>query len=192
MALKIVDSYSESNSNGYAAVQRFGDTSNQGLGGVGQSFTGDGGVLNSVKFYLSKVGTITGNAFVYIYEHSGTFGSSSVPTGSPLATSDAFDVSALTTSNELITFNFSGANKITLSNGTKYVVTIQYTGGSWPSNYISVGYDTSSSSHSGNICVYINSGSAWFAGSAEDACFYVYADSGYGVSPSPLPTHFNL
>jgi hypothetical protein len=189
MALKIVDSYSELNVNSYTGVQSFGDTNNQGLGGIGQSFTGDGGVLNSVKFYLSKGGTITGNAFVYIYEHSGTFGSSSVPTGSPLATSDAFDVSALTTSATLITFNFSGANKITLSNGTKYVVTIQYTGGSWPSNYIAVGQEAISSSHPGNICFYINSISRWGVDPETDVCFYVYAD---GPSSSPLPTHFNL
>ena len=153
MALKIVDSYSELNVNSYTQVQGFGDTDNRGLGGVGQSFTGDGGVLNSVKFYLSKGGTITGNAFAYIYEHSGTFGSSSVPTGSPWQHL-RFDVSVLTTSDELITFNFSGANKITLSNGTKYVVTIQYTGGSWLSNYIAVGQEAISSSHPGNMLLY--------------------------------------
>ena len=61
---------------------------------VGQSFTGNGLILNSAEFYLKKKGSPTGNAVVKIYAHSGTYGTSSVPTGSALATSDNFDVSA--------------------------------------------------------------------------------------------------
>ena len=114
----IVDSYSETNK---SQVNGFGSPTFQGYG---QSFTGDGGTLNSSKFYLEKRELPTGNIVSKVYAHSGTFGTSSVPTGSALATSDNVDVSTLGLL-ALVTFTFSGANKITLTNGTKYVVTVE-------------------------------------------------------------------
>ncbi len=99
--MAIVDSYSESNhSNVYASLYNGFFTK------FGQSFTGDGKILDSCKFYLKKVGSPTGMAVATIYAHTGTFGNGGKPTGSPLATSDNFDVSTLTVSNQLITFNF--------------------------------------------------------------------------------------
>lgn len=162
---QIIDSYSETNQNTSAADYA-----------EGQSFTGDGGILNSAKFYLKKAGSPTGSAYAKIYAHSGTFGTSSVPTGSPLATSGAFDISTLTTSFQLITFTFTGANKITLTNGTKYIVTLEFSGytPSYP-NYVWTGIDTSSPTHGGNLC-YKDSGGSWNAVSAYDTCFYVYKD----------------
>ena len=73
MALKIVDSYSESNQNNLANSQ---DSSSW----HGQSFTGDGGTLDSVKFYLKKTGSPTGNVVVKhvlgaTYEKMGKLGS---------------------------------------------------------------------------------------------------------------------
>jgi len=172
----IIDSYSESNAdNGGTSAQQ------------GQSFTGDGGVLNFSKFSMSKIGSPTGTAVVKIYAHSGTFGTSSVPTGSPLATSGTFDVSTLTTSSQLITFTFSGGEKITLINGTKYVVTLEISEyiSSWP-DYVVLDLDAFAPSHAGNYS-YV-SGENWTFGT-WDLCFYVYKDAeSSSLSPSASPS----
>jgi len=170
----IVDSYSESNYVGTSSLLYSAQSK------VGQSFTGDGGILSSAKFYLRKVGSPTGNAVVKIYAHTGTFGSSSMPTGTSLATSDTFDVSTLTTANQLINFNFSGANKIQLIDETKYVVVIEYSGGD-ASSYILVGLDATSPTHDGNYY------STYGASSSVDTCFYVYADDTDSIV-GPFPT----
>lgn len=159
----IVDSYSESNRNT--------DTAGPNRG---QSFTGDGGVLNSAKFYLYKAGSPTGNSRAKIYAHSGTFGTSSIPTGSALATSDDIDISTFSTSQQLVTFTFSGANKITLDNGTKYIVVIEIDYTPSDPNYIWIGLDTSSPSHNGNYSFF--SSGTWTPDSSIDMCFYVYKD----------------
>lgn len=166
LALTLVQSYSESNyGNDYSVF-----TGN--LNATSQSFTGNGGVLNSVKFYLYKAGSPTGNATVKIYAHTGTYGTSSVPTGSVLATSDNFDVSTLTGSITLITFNFTGANKITLTNGTYYTATYNWSGGD-ASNKTVFGADATSPTGGGNFA--FNDGS-WTAFSGSDAIYYIYSD----------------
>lgn len=52
----------------------------------------------------------------------------------------------------MVTFTFSGANQITLTNGTNYVVTFEYPDGTnFPSVLsVDVGYDSSSPTHGGN------------------------------------------
>lgn len=138
---------------------------------LGQSFTGDGGTLYSAKFRLNKVGSPTGNVYAKIYAHSGTFGTSSVPTGSALAVSDAIDASTLPSSEDYIEFIFSGANKITLTNTTKYVLVINYTGGD-SSNYVRL-TESLTTGHAGNFCYYAG---MWFYDSGQDLVFYVYKD----------------
>jgi len=173
----IVDSYSESNCGGYYQMSSNADDSM----GCGQSFTGDGGVLNSVKFYLKKITSITGTAYVKIYAHTGTFGTSSLPTGSALAISDVFDVSTLTTSFQLITFTFTGAEKITLTNETKYIATFEYQDDG--TNVMAFGVDYTGN-HNGNFCRSIEDLVSWEVNNpAHDACFYVYGES----YASPLP-----
>ncbi len=175
----IDDSYSESFSPTSFQLNSGGATQ-----GIGQSFTGDGNALNSAKFYIKKFGSPTGNAVVKVYTHSGTFGTSSVPTGAALATSANFDVSTLTTSFQLISFSFSGGNKIALTNGTKYVVTIEYSGGDG-SNALIVGADGTTLGHAGNKVGY--NGSSWAAQSTFDVPFYVYT-----VSPALLNKYSNV
>jgi len=170
---QIVDSYSESNYYGEQSVH--GDATQQD----GQSFLADGGILNSCQFYVRKRGLPTGNVYAKIYAHSGTFGSSSIATGSPLAVSDALDVSAIPTERALITLTFSGANKITLTNGAYYVVVFEYLGGD-SLNCPEVGYDSSSPTAPGNNCLYYYG--SWHAQSEVDAIFYVYKDD--VVSPT--------
>ena len=137
---------------------------------VGQSFTSTGGELNSAAFFLSKTGAPTGNAVVKIYAHTGTYGTSSLPTGSALAASDNFDVSTLGTSIALTEIAFSGANRITLESATNYVVTFEWSGGD-SSNYVTIARDATPE-HSGNAVGYI--ASAWATYPTRDTVFYVY------------------
>ena len=167
----VVDSYSESNYSGggysvYSALPEYA-----------QSFTGNGNTLDSAKFYLKKVGSPTGNVYAKIYAHTGTFGSGGTPTGSALAVSDAVDVSTIGTSNALQTFSFSGANRITLANGTHYCVVISYSGGTAGVDFIIAGYDFTSPTHAGNAAYYDTS---WHA-TSPDICFYVYGVGSTGA-----------
>lgn len=165
----IIDSYVEANQNTSVSFDTTGAGSNDS---VGQSFTGDGSTLGSVDLYLTKIGSPTGTLTAYIYAHSGTFGSSSVPTGAALATSTTYDVSNLTGSFQLINFLFTGDDQITLTNTTKYVVVVTISGGSSDSsNRPNWGADSSSPTHDGNTSRNIND--TWAAISTFDQIFYV-------------------
>ena len=164
----IIDSYSESNSNANVVIREGVQLS------IGQSFTANNSVLSSCKFYLQKTGSPTGNATATIYAHSGTYGTDSIPTGSALATSENIDVSTFPISNQLIEFTFTGENKITLTNETYYIVTVNYSGGD-SSNCIYLGEDTSSPTSSGNYCQYTTE-LGWVGVGSFAACFYVYGD----------------
>lgn len=165
----IIDSYSETNQSSQGGVRN-------GYSGDGQSFAcGVSGYnLTSVKFYVKKTGSPTGNYYAELYAHTGTYGTSSQPTGSPLATSDTLDVSALTTSFQLKELTFSGAQQYALVNGTKYFIAIRYTGGD-ASNYLLVGGDDTSPTHGGNRD-WLTDPSTWNVASGVDVCFYVYGD----------------
>jgi hypothetical protein len=165
MATFVVDSYSESNNDGYQSLFNGSYTI------AGQSFTALAGLLNSAKFHLYKEGSPTGNMTAYLYAHSGTYGTSSVPTGSALATSGTVSIATLSASYTLVTFTFTGTNKYRLVKNTYYVITVQYGGGD-VSNRLRVGFDGSSPTHSGNGSRYQSS---WGA-IGQDLCFYVYAD----------------
>ncbi len=167
----IVDSYSESNCNWEFYL---GDGSQMDFFyEVGQSFTGNGNCLDSIKVYIKKYGTPTGNLYAYIYNHTGTYGTSSLPTGTAIATSDAVNVASLTTSFALVEFVFSGENRIDLEKDTHYIFTISYPTASGISNFVIVGVDDSSPEHEGNLV--LRSGS-WVANSSDDMCFYVYGE----------------
>jgi hypothetical protein len=159
------DSYSETNQNATAALNNI-------TKGWSQSFTATGGNLKSAKFYLSKSASPTGNATAKLYNHSGTYGTSSKPTGAALATSDNFDVSTLTGSLQLITFTFSGTTPPFLVPSQTYVITIEYSGGS-ATNIVNVGYD-STPAHGGNEANQDLGTGNWSTGGAGDLIFYVY------------------
>lgn len=171
----VVDSYDVTDSGDYGSID---DTTNS----FAQSFTSTNQtILDSAKFYLAKHSSPTGSAYAKIYAHSGTYGTNSVPTGSVLATSDAFDVSTLSTSMQLITFNFTGANRITLNASTYYEVVIYYNLGD-STNYLKV-FRKSDGLHSGNFSYY---DSIWETDPTIDLNFYVYGDnSGGGATPTP-------
>jgi hypothetical protein len=165
----LVDSYSETNQGSFRQLD------SQDQFATGQTFVGDGAVLDSAKFYLLKTGAPSGNATARLYALTGTPGTDATPTGAALATSDNFDVTTLTGSYALITFSFSGANRVTLTNGTNYCIACYFTGGN-ASNYVRIGIDLSSPTHAGNE-FYTSDGTNWTADSTIDAVFYLYSAS---------------
>jgi hypothetical protein len=108
-------------------------------------------VLSTAKFRLSKQGSPTGTICAKIYAHSGTYGTSSVPTGSALATSANVDVATLTAGSAWVDFAFTGADAITLSASTNYCIALEFTStSSNASNYVKVGLDATSPGYGGN------------------------------------------
>jgi hypothetical protein len=121
--------------------------------GAAQSFIANSTkYLTKAKFYLDKDGSPTGNAYAKIYNITGTHGSTAIPTGSPIATSDAFNVATLTTSFAWITFNFTGNNRVLLSKNNKYAIALEFSGGN-ASNYIEFTSQFNGDTHAGNMSV---------------------------------------
>jgi hypothetical protein len=161
--VSILDSYSESLQNDYEILS-VGNTQGQC-----QSFTSPGATITSCKFFLQRGGSPTGNITANIYAHSGTFGTSSLPTGSPLATSTAIDVSTIGDGIfYLITFTFPTPLVTTAG---YYCVTVEFPDGD-SENYIWVGNVNNGHSHAGNLS-YMASGN-WYVNPASDICFYCY------------------
>jgi len=160
-------SYSESNSDSTTSLNSTGKV------GIGQSFSGGamgGNVLTSVKFYLKKTLAPTGNAVAKIYATTGTHGSSAIPTGAALASSDNFNVATLTGALALTTLTFSGANQIELDSNQTYFLSLEYSGGD-ATNTVDVGYDGSAPTHAGNYADL--TGTTWTAQAGRDVVFCV-------------------
>lgn len=177
----LVDSYSEENTD-----YDWWISTSWNIDQVGQTFTGDGNYLESCKFNLKKYGLPTGDLTAYVYNHTGTWGSTGVPTGDPIATSGTYNIADLTTSYQLITFTFTGANQVLLENGVHYAVVVGYDGGD-TTNYLIMGFDNTSPTHDGNGCQRLNSTEVWEEiTEGKDFSFYVYGES--GLSPGVSDT----
>lgn len=162
-SFELADSYAEANQSTVIGMYTALFT------GVSQSFTGDGYPINSVKFYLSKTGSPTGNVTAKLYASTGTHGSTAKPTGATLASSNSIDASTLTTSLALYEFTF--ATPYTGANGTVYCITIEYTGGT-SANKVNVGSDNTSPTHSGNSATLFSPD--WTSSATSDIIFYLY------------------
>jgi hypothetical protein len=138
--------------------------------------------ITSAKFFLKKFGAPTGVSLVAkVYAHSGTFGTSSVATGGALATSEAIDVSKLTTTYAETELRFLGDQRIALSASTNYVIALEYSGGD-ASNYVQV-RGAAAGSSPGNLATFAGS---WAATAAADLSHKVFAaPTLYGV-PSAI------
>lgn len=173
----LIDSYSESN---YSTLEGVYGGSVEGLA---QSFTGVAKKITSCKFYLTKSNNPSGNIYAKLYAHTGTFGISSKPTGPALATSDALDISGVSSATiNLHEFTFSGANQYLMSAATKYCIIIEFTGGN-SNNRLYVGADSSSPTAGGNAAYLFSS--TWYETGSEDMCFYVYGEAA-AVGPTVL------
>jgi len=146
---------------------------------VAQSFTGDGEVIKRVQVYGAKIFSPTGTVTCEIQDHSGTFGTSSVPGGTTLATAvNTIDVTEMPTSPTIMsmTFNFQG---FTTTSGTKYTFVISGVVGAGI-NFVFLNTDTSSPSHGGNLAT--SDGATWTAVSGTDLTFIVNASWGMSVA----------
>lgn len=164
---QICDFYSESNND-----------NSQIMGGTilkfGQCFTGVDGVLNSAKFVVKKTGD-NGTVVVKVYTLIGTFGTNGKPTGDALAVSNTINVSSLSNNFSLVTFTFSGANKINLLN-QHYCLSFESSSGA----SVTVGSSYLSPTHNGNY--FYDYEGTLYASNVVDVCFYVYIDT---ISPFP-------
>lgn len=171
----VIDSYDTANQN---TVAFFLSSPN----GQGESITGDGSKVGKAQFYVQRVGSPTGTAKAFIYAHSGTFGTSSLPTGAALATSDPVNMADPSTSLTLVDFVFSGVEQITLTNATNYVLTLEYQadGSTNGSNKWDVGVDSTSPTHAGNG---MSRSTVTWSTSASDRIFFLYSTPSEAVAP---------
>ena len=167
--VETVDSYSETNwSNNDLALYSGSNLY------CGQSFSSEKRFkLTSCVFYLGKDAGTTGNITASIYQHTGTYGTNSVPTGAALETStNTIDASTLPSgSRSLFTFTFSGS--ITLAANTYYCIVVRRDNTGSVSQRVIVGRAGSSPAHGGNAFQSAD-GSSWTENAARDCCFYVY------------------
>lgn len=177
MVATIVDSYSEANQD--SGVNLFSGSTVR----CGQSFTPSfSGTLDYSQFYLKKIGSPTGTVDSKLYVMlSNLGGNDDVPLSSVIASSSNVLASGITTSYQLITFNFP--DELRLIKGINYVISVEYTAGD-ASNLITVGYDNSAGTHAGNQCTFVGS----WAAVAADTCFYVYGEQ---LSNYSVPRGFN-
>lgn len=134
----------------------------------GQVFTPSSNYqITSIKFYLQKVGSPTGNLTAKIYASNGT-----IPTGSAIITSSAVDVTTISSSYSLITFNVTTDTLI--YTGNNYVVAIE-SDSVQSINYINVGSYFSLSINNGKSCTKFSS-FPWIGNKNMNLCFYIYGD----------------
>jgi hypothetical protein len=158
----VADSYSETH---FTTETDYGSGSS-----FGQSFTAIDGTVDSAKFYLKQNGGLTGDLVAHIYAHSGTFGTSSVPIGAPLATSAPVDAATLGTSYSLVTFVFD--NTVSLAGGQAYVLVLDAVNST--GSYTWVRLERSGiPGHPGNLSSNMGGG-GWNAYAIFDIPFYVY------------------
>lgn len=86
--------------------------------------------ITSASLWTSREGSPTGTVVLKIYNITGTVGTNAKPTGSALATSDSVNLNTFPvwSTTGPISFTFSGANQITLTNGTGYCISAEVSG----------------------------------------------------------------
>jgi len=178
MAETLIDSYSEANVNAEWEILDGVNPTGYLSAGVSFEVTTSGLQISSCKFYLKKYGSPTGNMVAKLYAHSGTFGVSSIGTGSPLATSGGVDASTLSTSYGLVTFTFS--TSYALINGTYYVIVVEWVGTGFV-NYIVIGYKSEHVTGHGNFC-YQKGDLSWSYNGTRTPGFYVYGSPAAATS----------
>lgn len=128
-------------------------------------------LLTKAVFNLKKTLAPTGTAVATLYAITGTFGTTSTPTGAALATSNTFDVTTLDTTYRPIVFKF--ATPYTMVASTNYCIALDYSSGN-SGNYVNVQGLASSGTHAGNQSV--NTGT-WAAGATDDLGFEAYSSA---------------
>lgn len=165
--VQLIDSYSETNKDtDWESYDGYRE-------GLGQAITlASGASITSVKFYLKKVGSPTGNVYAKLYASTGTVGTNATPTGAALATSDAVDVSGIGTSYALVEFTFS-TPYVASAGDICLVLTTDGIGDA--SDKLLCGGDSVASTHAGNL-FRSHDMSSWLGFADYDFCFYLYGD----------------
>lgn len=171
-----MDSYAFSNNSGGTALLNTFRTQ------VAQSFTGNGSTVNNIQIPMYKTGSPTGNMVMYLYAHSGTFGSGGVPTGAALATSSSIAVSTIVSTdfNNPSTITFTFPTPYSTTSGTKYFWALEHTTGT-SGNTVGVSNDPNAPTHGGNYAEYLSG--TWTADNTIDCLFIVNTATASGVKP---------
>lgn len=135
-----------------------------------QSFTAVGGRLHSAKFNLGPAGGCTGNVMAHLYASTGVIGSTAMPTGTPLATSEI--KRAETMGAGWIEFVFAGG--FNLVAGTVYCIAIDARAATGAPIVV---YYWGAGTHAGNMSgqLGVNPWGAWSAG--NDLPFQLYVET---------------
>lgn len=147
--------------------------------GQAQSFANGANAqyLTRVRLKMKKVGLPTGNLTAKLYAHSGTFGTSSIPTGAALATSVNFDVSKLTTS--YLEYEIAFLTQYEMAASTNYAIAFEHAAIDG-SNYVQIQGLATSGTHAGNRSQLVTS--TWTPTAGDDLYFKVYASpKQYGI-----------
>ena len=145
---------------------------------AGQGFkptiTGD---IPYVKLYLRKFNLPTGNIWIEIQTDNAGVPSNTVVNN---ISSDVIDISALSTTYTLYTFNFS-TTKPSITSGTQYHIVAKSSSSTLDGvNYAAWGIDSSAPTYADGTDAWSTQAAVWTAG-ANDACFEQY------VNPDPAP-----
>jgi len=167
----IVDSSLTDNYSWAYAIRNYHPSSTTSSSGIGQSFIPlKNYKLTRADFKLYKTKSPTTSLYAELYLAN----INHFPTGSALATSNAFASSSLTATPTLIEFDFPIPYQMT--SGIEYVIICRSGTDGTIDNTNMVGSDIAldTNPHSGYMCYYVSSAWARLAGSDDDICFVVY------------------
>jgi len=169
----LIDSYSESNYSSKTNIDELHPaTTDYKVSACGQSFTLSGNyVLASCKFYL-KPANNSGSLTARLYAATGTVGSTAIPTGNALVSSNEVDLSSEPYS--WVLFDFTFPTPYIMSDNTDYCIVVEATDGFGINDWIEFALDSSSPTHPGNSVFYGGSSETWTASALSDSCFYIY------------------
>ena len=190
---EVVDFFDSSWNDGPALLEIH--PSATGLSAAGQCFNQTKSStykITKVAFRIKKIGNPNGTANAVLYAITGTYGTNGEPTGSPLATSDGFDISTFTTSWVWYNFTFNATELYIMQPNTQYCIDVEIISGSvGASDYFRLDA-TLSGTHSGNIFTYY--ASDWHPQDTYDIGFYVYGypSNTYTLSITSFPNGVNF
>lgn len=173
---KLADSWVESNADSTEPLD-----DNTGNTGIAEPIVGDGCYAARAIFHLAKTGSPTGTAVAKIYAPDDP-DAPTIPSGSALATSEPFDVSALTGSAALTTFDFVGNQRILLESGVTYFLALEYSSGNNGVDSVDVSTDATFAGHDGTAALFAGGVWAPHGFGSTDVVFYLYTGSAMEVA----------
>lgn len=178
---ELVDNYSEANLTAYS--QLFDPTEINQRTRACQCLTLPSSIeITSLKFYLQRGSSlVTGTVSAKLYAVSGVVGSTAIPTGSALATSDSVDVSTITTGGlgELIEFTFPSPY---IAEADDIAIALESAITDDGSYFVRFAVD-GTGQHLGNFAHYRESTGGWSSQVGTDSIFYLYGNVQSITSP---------